>query len=249
MTYFGVETFDQDLFILIDTIITKNIPQSYQEKRKNLFFYLSKIDDNTLCLMFETYGYSNTIASKFLESHQAFLNRLSNQENEQLIKTHLLKEQTNVQYQQLHSVFNSLDSIISFKDYSNNKGKYLACNHAFCHLLGRSEEEIIGYSDIDFYGEHIGREIQNNDYSIFINDEDQHMQRWINYPDGSKKYVTEIKTPLYDRDSQPLGILTNQHDISAILHTNNITQSNSDFLTLIKTYNENILALAVIQKE
>lgn len=150
-------------------------------------------------------------------------------------------------YQQIiiNSILNSTSDLIFYKDYTDGDGVFIGINDEVEKLIGHSKEEIIGKTDIDFFGEEIGVGFREKDREVIKNGVDVVTEDWITYPDGHKLLFNTRKTLLRDENNKIIGIMGISRDITE-LHTYQQKlkqQTYIDELTQLsnrKSYNETI---------
>jgi len=116
-------------------------------------------------------------------------------------------------FQFLQSVIDTLDDPIFVKDLQH---RFIACNKAFCRLLGQPQEAIIGYSDPDFVPPDQIKVFWDGDDAVtssgipFENEED------LTGPDGIVRSIWTRKFPLRDAAQNVTGLCGIIIDISEI---------------------------------
>src|SRR5690606_11606430 len=78
-------------------------------------------------------------------------------------------------------------------------------NQAFCRLIQRTREEILGRTDFDFFPASLAEKYRHDDEQIIrsgelFEDVETHVRE-----DGKQLFVHVVKTPLYDANGQPSG--------------------------------------------
>jgi PAS domain S-box-containing protein len=115
----------------------------------------------------------------------------------------------------LHSLLNAIPDLIAFKDV---RGIYRRCNAAFERYAGRAESDILGRSDLDLFPQALGEQRQKSDRQVLIEQRLLRSEEWLDYPDGKRVLVDEVKTPFFGSGGQLLGILVIQRDITERRH-------------------------------
>jgi PAS domain S-box-containing protein len=110
----------------------------------------------------------------------------------------------------LHSLLNAIPDLIAFKDTG---GVYRRCNAAFERYVGRTENDIIGKTDRELFPQS-GELRQKTDKQVLIEQRLFRSEEWLDYPDGKRVLVDELKTPFFGSNGQLLGILVIQRDIT-----------------------------------
>ena len=102
-----------------------------------------------------------------------------------------------------HSLVETLPQSIYRKDLQD---RFTFVNRLFCQALGRTEAEILGRTDADFYPPKLAAKYQREDRRViqtcksFKTVDEQVM------PDGQKTYVQVVKTPLRDAQGNVIGL-------------------------------------------
>ena len=137
------------------------------------------------------------------------------------------KKELTKQYALLESVTNATPDLIFYKDYLNEDGRYIGCNEAFTHFVGKSKEEIINSNDIELFGEEVGGFFRQKDKEMLSQNHSIENQEWVSYPDSHKVLLNTLKTPFVDENGQTIGILGISHDITSVYNSNkNIQELN-----------------------
>ncbi len=85
------------------------------------------------------------------------------------------------------------------------QGRFTFANQAFCRLIHRSFDEILGMTDFDFFPRELAEKYRRDDEHLIqtgelFEDIETHVR-----DDGKKLYVHVMKTPLYDAAGKPVG--------------------------------------------
>jgi len=85
------------------------------------------------------------------------------------------------------------------------EGRFTFVNQAFCRLIHRSREEILGRTDFDFFPAELAAKYRHDDERIIesgelFEDVETHVR-----DDGKQLFVHVLKTPLYDAQGNPSG--------------------------------------------
>lgn len=139
------------------------------------------------------------------------------------------KQQLNNQLNFIETLLNTISNPIFYKD---KYGKYIGCNNAFCQLISKPKDEIIGKTMYDFFQsqdqflkahEEIEQKLFNNEnVSEYVMD----------YKMGNGEIKTMIinKSLYYDLDGKMKGILTILHDITKLVKVENEKKQHESFL-------------------
>ncbi len=111
----------------------------------------------------------------------------------------------------LVSLLDSIPDIIWYKDLD---GRYLVCNKAFCELVGLPEEQIIGKTGYDIFGqEYAGSYVQQENH-VMENRVLVTTEQVAVLPDNRLVSLEMLKAPYFDAHGELLGIICISRDIS-----------------------------------
>ncbi len=113
----------------------------------------------------------------------------------------------------LSAIIRSTPDILFFKD---NDDIYLGCNKEFEKFTGRTEQFIIGKSDLQLFPRSEAEIYQKHDQAALKSGETRRNEEWITYPDGQKKLMDVLKTPYRGPDGEILGIIGVGRDITLL---------------------------------
>jgi diguanylate cyclase (GGDEF)-like protein/PAS domain S-box-containing protein len=125
-----------------------------------------------------------------------------------------LEEKNSYQTMILDSVINSSIDLIFYKDYMNENGRYIGCNAAFEAFVGRTKEEIVGYNDIEIFGEELGLFFRDKDRAVIKSREGIANEEWVTYPNGEEILLHTTKSLFKDKEKKIIGILGISRDIT-----------------------------------
>lgn len=111
----------------------------------------------------------------------------------------------------LLSLINAVPDLIFFKD---TEGRYLGCNRAFEELAGRDNPNIIGLTDFDLFSPENVKKIVERDRQIFDGDETRRFEEIAEYPDGRRRIIDTLKTPLRTPDGKRMGLIGVSRDVT-----------------------------------
>jgi diguanylate cyclase (GGDEF)-like protein/PAS domain S-box-containing protein len=96
-------------------------------------------------------------------------------------------------------------------------GVYMLCNHAFELLVGRSEAEIIGKTDLDLFGADMARFYREHDKAVAAAGRLHINEEWSTDQETGKRRLVEIrKLPVLDGAGQTIGVLGVGRDITEL---------------------------------
>ncbi len=110
-----------------------------------------------------------------------------------------------------HSLVETLPQNIFRKD---SEGRFTFVNDLFCKSLGRTEAEILGKTDFDFFPRELALKYQKDDQRIFQGEKVLEMVEEHRPPSGEVLQVQVIKKPLHDATGRVIGLQGIFWDIS-----------------------------------
>ncbi len=101
------------------------------------------------------------------------------------------------------SLIESLPLNVFFKDHD---GRVVNANSRFCDTLGRSLDDVIGKTDLDFFPEEQALKYQSDDARVMVSGEvlediEEHIR-----PDGEKLFVQVLKAPVQGENGNIIGV-------------------------------------------
>lgn len=114
----------------------------------------------------------------------------------------------------LNSIIDTIPDLFFYKDYQTKNGEYIGCNNAFCKLLNKERKDILGYTDIELFGQEVGKFFRLKDREVLKRYETIINEEWVTYPDNSRVCLATSKTPFYDNNGDITGILGISRDIT-----------------------------------
>lgn len=130
-----------------------------------------------------------------------------NETKRQLAQTEAELERTREAYTKseafYHSLVESLPQNILRKDLD---GRFTFANESFCDILGKPLDEIVGKTDFDFFPSELAEKYQNDDRRVV--ETGRRFETIEEHQPGEleQSYVHVVKTPIYDRSGQIVGI-------------------------------------------
>ena len=111
----------------------------------------------------------------------------------------------------LRCLIDSASDLIFIKDQDSI---YRACNKASEAFLGMPEREQIGKTDFDFFDVKKAEEIRKTDRRVFDEGKSLHIEEWVTDRDGRRLLMDTVKTPYYDPEGKPLGLVGIGRDLT-----------------------------------
>ncbi len=100
------------------------------------------------------------------------------------------------------SLIENLEQFIFLKD---SELRFVTANKAFCQSLGRSETEIVGKTDLDFYPKEFAEKYQEDDRRVLTEGKRLELEEQ-NLSNGQLRTVRVIKTPVKDDQGRIVGV-------------------------------------------
>jgi rsbT co-antagonist protein RsbR len=116
-------------------------------------------------------------------------------------------------FELLQNVIDTLNDPIFVKDLQH---RWIACNHAFCGLLGRGYEEIIGKSDPDYFPPDQVEIFWQGDDQVVSSGAVLESEELITQSNGSIRVIWTRKFPLKNQQGEPIGSFGIITDITEI---------------------------------
>ncbi|OMH39682.1 bifunctional diguanylate cyclase/phosphodiesterase [Motiliproteus sp. MSK22-1] len=111
----------------------------------------------------------------------------------------------------LRGLVDALPDLISFKDI---QGRYLGCNQAFEHYIGRPESYLVGKTDFEITGAVNVNPTELQDHELAATDKARCYEEWVTYPDGRKVLHDTMKTTFHGEDGTTFGLVGVSRDIT-----------------------------------
>ena len=95
------------------------------------------------------------------------------------------------------------------------QSRFLAANPATARLMRvASPIDLIGRSDADFYPAEVARLFRNEELAVLGGETLGPVDQEVCFPDGSRRWLTTLKTPLRDERGAIRGIITHNRDVT-----------------------------------
>ena len=111
----------------------------------------------------------------------------------------------------LEALLNSIPDHIFYKD---KQGVYLGCNKAFETASGLSKNTMIGKNDYEIYDQETADAFVSSDQKVLRGAEQIKTEETVIYPNGDKIITETLKTPYYDAEGKPVGLIGISRDIT-----------------------------------
>lgn len=115
-----------------------------------------------------------------------------------------------------HSLVETIPQMILCKDL---EGRFTFANQKFCAELGRSLDDILGKTDLDFFPRQLAEKYRSDDRKVLESGQVLDVVEEHVTPKGEKLYVQVMKTPLFGTDGKPMGIQAIFWDVTRRIQT------------------------------
>ena len=120
--------------------------------------------------------------------------------------------------------------------YRNEEGQFAGCNRVAEQMTGKTEEELIGLTPHQVYGEELARQVVASDQDVLENDVSITEELWLRFADGRHRFFEMRKVPFYSADKTRLGLLAFGRDITERKQAENaVTKASKDKTAFIAT--------------
>ena len=157
-----------------------------------------------------------------------------------------LKESLYQNEEILKTLIKTIPDLVWLKD---KEGVFLSCNSMFEKYFGASEAEIIGKTDYDFVDRKLADFFRENDRIAMLAGKPTMNEEWITLANGRHVMLETIKTPMFDRDGQLIGVLGIGHDITRRkLNEQALREKEETFRALFEQAGDYVLILQPSEK-
>jgi two-component system NtrC family sensor kinase len=108
-----------------------------------------------------------------------------------------------------------LDAIPDFISLQDNQGKYISVNRAFCDMLGKSQDEIVGRFNQDLFPQSLAARYDEEDRRVLSTKDPLVKENHIPGPEGGK-WLHVVKISVSEEGSRPRGLVCSGRDISRL---------------------------------
>ena len=112
----------------------------------------------------------------------------------------------------LRTLFDASPDILFLKDREH---RYRLVNPAFCRLLGRPAEEILGQADQDLFPAEVAARFQASDALVLGQGQEARVESELTAADGESRWYQTIKTPMRDGSGAITGFFGVARDVTA----------------------------------
>ena len=157
---------------------------------------LSGMDDESLAASAVREGAQDYLFKTGLDSH------ILGRSIRHAIERHVAEQKLVRSEAFYHSLVEHLPQNIFRKDLDE---RFTFANQRFCQLLGKSLDQIMGKTDVDFYPPELAKKFQQDDREVIRTGRIFEATEENVAPDGEKMYVHVVKTPILDAKGRVLG--------------------------------------------
>jgi len=107
-----------------------------------------------------------------------------------------------------------IDNVPDFILVKDITGKYINCNDAYSKFLNLPKENIIGKTDYDLFSKEEADTFTDFDKTVFETKTTVRSEQILRFSDNSLHILDNIKTPFFDQDGNPAGLISIARDIT-----------------------------------
>lgn len=111
----------------------------------------------------------------------------------------------------LNSLINSTPDLIFYKDTDS---VYLGCNTAFEEFTGKTENEIVGKTDLYLFDKEIAKQFQRIDAELLKIKQPKRNEEIVKSAKNEQLILDTLKAPYYDYNGQLIGLIGISRDIT-----------------------------------
>jgi PAS domain S-box-containing protein len=108
-----------------------------------------------------------------------------------------------------------LDAIPDFVTLQDRRSVYRSVNNAFCKIVGKNKNEIVGKTHFDLFPLRLAQIYHKEDLSIFDTGNPLIKEDKISKPKG-EKWLHMVKIPVFETDGKVAGLLCSGRDITEL---------------------------------
>jgi len=108
-----------------------------------------------------------------------------------------------------------LDAIPDFISLQDSQGRYISVNKAFCQMLGKSQDDIVGQNNTDLFAPALAAQYDEEDQQILSTGHPLVKENKIQSR-GSSKWLHVVKISVLEEDDRPRGLVCSGRDISML---------------------------------
>ena len=108
-----------------------------------------------------------------------------------------------------------LDAIPDFVTLQDSKAVYKSVNKAFCNIVGKNEDEIVGKTNFDLFRRELAETYNQEDLIILDTNKPLVKEDKISSAKG-EKWLHVVKIPVFEDDGNVVGLLCSGRDITEL---------------------------------
>lgn len=139
-----------------------------------------------------------------------------------------IKEDFKKTQDQFNSIMSNAPFLIYMKD---TEKKYIFCNQEALKTTNMSEEEVLGKTDIELFGEEIGKRMMERDEKVLAQDQSVQVEEVLNL-NGKETRFFSIKFPIKNEDGKTYAICGISNDITSRKRAEEALRSSEERLAL-----------------
>lgn len=156
------------------------------------------------------YGLSGDALKRVMESRKTIL-KINSELDESSRMYKGLSEHHKTREALLTGLVDSIPDLIFHKDTGL---RYMGCNRAFSQYIGRSEEDLVGRTDMDFLLEEQALMLSRGDEECLLMKVSRRYESVVTRRDGEKRHFETIKTPYLDDAGEVIGLIGISRDVT-----------------------------------
>ncbi|AEF84425.1 signal transduction histidine kinase [Treponema primitia ZAS-2] len=134
--------------------------------------------------------------------------------------TEIVEEQKKIEEQKtlLDTIFSASPDLIWYKDIA---GRYLTVNPRFASAAGREADEIVGSLAEDVFSPENTNLSMQRDLGVIESRKPLYSEERLVFADGHEEVLDMVRTPIFDSDNNPVGVLGFARDVSVRVNMEN----------------------------
>lgn len=179
-------------------------------------------------------GVMNLYLADAVESNkatEAFLWAVANTIGGVIVR-YLAEQQAQEISVRLQSMVDNANAIIFLKDLD---GRYMLVNQAYVELLGKPRDQVVGFTDVDVFGELEAEHFIRHDRAVIQAKQALQFEEQAPHKDGVKHVYLSTKFPLFDSDGEMKAIGGIATDITARIEMEQQLEAARDNLEITVT--------------
>ena len=109
------------------------------------------------------------------------------------------------------AILDNISDIVWLKDL---EGRHIDVNEAFCRFMNKTQDEIIGKTDLEIFSEDLARKYYLDDQEVIRSRNRKLIEEEAIRSDGEKMWIETVKTPIFDESGNVIGTTGIARDIT-----------------------------------